>query len=315
LPEHFADRLLAAIEKTGSPVCVGLDPAVDRLPPGLTEAVRDMLGEAWDRMEEDTRAANLIYCFCLDVIGAVAGVVPAVKPQIAHFERYGAAGVAMYEAVVSAAREAGLLVIADVKRGDIGSTAAHYAAGHLGRNDGPDAITVNGYFGADGLAPFVEAARDAGKGLFVLVRTSNPSARQIQDFADADGKTVFQHAAECVAELGSAKELIGTSGYSCVGAVVGATYPDEARLLRAAMPQQLFLVPGYGAQGATAADCAASFDENGRGAIVNASRSVIYACQRPEYANMEWPNAIRTAAQAFAADIANAVRLGAYPRS
>lgn len=308
MAKHFADRLLAAIEKAGSPVCVGLDPAVDRFPPELTEAVRDLLGDAWEQMDEDTRVANLIYCFCLDVINAVAGVVPAVKPQIAYFERYGAAGVAMYEAVVSAAREEGLLVIADVKRGDIGSTAAQYAAGHLARDDGPDAITVNGYFGADGLAPFVETARDTGKGLFVLVRTSNPSARQIQDFTDADGKTVFQHAAECVAEVGSADDLIGKSGYSCVGAVVGATYPDEARLLRKAMPQQLFLVPGYGAQGATAADCAASFDAKGKGAIVNASRSVIYAYQRDEYKNMEWTEAIHAAAKAFAADMAAAVK-------
>ncbi|HET6429913.1 MAG TPA: orotidine-5'-phosphate decarboxylase [Phycisphaerae bacterium] len=308
MPDHFADRLLAAIDQKGSPVCVGLDPAIDRIPPEVAESVRDLLGEAWEEMDDVVRAANLIYCFCLDVIGAVADLVPAVKPQIAYFERYGAAGVAMYEAVVSAAREAGLIVIGDVKRGDIGSTAAQYAAGHLAIDDGPDAITVNGYFGADGLMPFVEAARDNGKGLFVLVRTSNPSARQIQDFADAAGKTVFQHAAECVAELGAAEGLIGESGYSCVGAVVGATYPDEARLLRKLMPRQIFLVPGYGAQGATAADCAASFDEAGRGAIVNASRSVIYAHQLPEYAGMEWPAAVRAAAESFAADIAKAVK-------
>ena len=291
MPEHFADRLLAAIARTGSPVCVGIDPLFERLPDTL-------------RGRDEVAA---IETFSMGVIEAVAGTVPAVKPQIAYFERYGSAGVAGYERVVSAARKAGLVVIADVKRGDIGSTAAQYAAGHLARPDGPDAITVNGYFGADGLAPFVEAARDHGKGLFVLVRTSNPSAREIQDFTDADGKTVFQHAAECVARIGAAEDLLGQSGYSCVGAVVGATWPDEARLLRKAMPRQLFLVPGYGAQGATAADCAASFDQGGRGAIVSASRSVIYAFGEDKYAGMEWPAAVAAAAKAFAGDLAGAV--------
>ena len=292
MAENFADRLLAAIEDKGSPVCVGIDPAADRLPDEF----------------RSRGAVAAIEAFSLGVIEAVAGAAAAVKPQIACFERHGSAGVAAFERVVRAARQAGLLVIGDVKRGDIGSTAAQYAAGHLGRSDGPDAITVNGYFGADGLAPFVEAAREHGKGLFVLVRTSNPSAGHVQDFADADGKTLFQHAAECVAEIGAAEGLVGASGYSCVGAVVGATYPDEARLLRKAMPRQLFLVPGYGAQGATAADCAASFDETGRGAIVNASRSVIYAFHRDEFAGMEWTAAVAAAAKAFAEDIAGAVR-------
>ncbi len=290
MADHFSDRLLAEIEGKGSPVCIGLDPDVARLPPEFRgrpgpQAIRD---------------------FCLAVIDAVAASVPAVKPQIACFERYGEAGVAAYGQVVAAARAAGLVVIGDVKRGDIGSTAAQYAAWHLGR-DGPDAITVIGYFGADGLAPFVQAARDAGKGLFVLVRTSNPSAATIQDFADESGKRFCEHIAEQVAALGAGEGLVGRRGYSCVGAVVGATWPQEARRLRRIMPRQIFLVPGYGAQGATAADCAAAFSEDGTGAIVNASRSVIYAFAGQEASAGNWTDAVAAAAQRFAQDIRQAL--------
>ena len=281
MAEHFADRLLAAVGRVGSPVCVGIDPAYDRLP---------------DELKNGDEVAA-IEAFGLGIVEAVAGRVPAVKPQIAYFERYGSAGVAAYEKVVTAAQKAGLIVIGDVKRNDIGSTAAAYAAGHMSTENAPDAITVNGYFGADGLKPFVDTAADTGKGIFVLVRTSNASAAAIQDFADAGGKKFYEHVAEQVAKIGSGERLIGESGYSCVGAVVGATYPDEARRLREIMPQQIFLVPGYGAQGATADDCAASFKSDGTGAIVNASRSVIYAFQNPEYAEMDWKKAIETAAK------------------
>ncbi len=290
MPEHFADRLLAAIQSKGSPVCVGIDPAYDRLPDEL----------------KGPDEAGAIEAFALAVVEAVAAEVPAVKPQIAYFERYGSAGVGAYERVVAAARQAGLIVIGDVKRGDIGSTAAQYAAWHLGP-DAPDAITINGYFGADGLAPFVEVAREAGKGLFVLVRTSNPSAAAIQDFSDSVGKRFYEHIAEQVASLGSGEGLLGRCGYSCVGAVVAATYPEEARRLRAVMPRQIFLVPGYGAQGASAEDCAAAFRPDGTGAIVNASRSVIYAYHRPEFAGTDWRAAIARAAGTFAADIRQAI--------
>ncbi|MCK4623929.1 MAG: orotidine-5'-phosphate decarboxylase [Phycisphaerae bacterium] len=287
MAEHFADRLLAAIGRVGSPVCVGIDPAYDRLP---------------DELKNGDEVAA-IEAFGLGIIKAVARCVPAVKPQIAYFERYGSEGVAAYEKVVTAARKAGLIVIGDVKRNDIGSTAAAYAAGHLNAENTPDAITVNGYLGADGLMPFVDTAANVGKGVFVLVRTSNPSAATIQDFADANGKKFYEHIAEQVADIGSGEGLIGDSGYSCVGAVVGATYPDEARRLREIMPKQIFLVPGYGAQGASADDCAAAFKSDGTGAIVNASRSVIYAFSRDEYAGMDWKKAIETAAKKFADDI------------
>ena len=288
--EHFADRLLAAIEEKAAPVCVGLDPDCDRFPDELKG------GDPVDAINE----------FCAAVIDAVASHVPAVKPQIAYFERHGPAGVGAYAGAVAAAREAGLMVIGDVKRGDIGSTAAQYAAWHLGSH-GPDAITVNGYFGADGLAPFVDAASQAGKGIFVLVRTSNPSAATIQDFADATGKTLYEHIAEQVAAVGAGERLAGRRGYSCVGAVVAATYPDEARRLRELMPQAIFLVPGYGAQGASAEDCAAAFKPDGTGAIVNASRSVIYAFAEERYSGMKWTDAIAAAAGAFARDISAAL--------
>lgn len=290
---HFADRWLAAAKLRGSPVCVGIDPVYDRLPEALRRPGRSRLDAIAD--------------FCYGVIRAAAGTVPAVKPQSAYFEAFGPEGVALYFKVVRRARQAGLLVIGDVKRNDIGSTAEAYAEGHLAGKDAPDAITVNGYLGADGLLPFIEAAQEEGRGVFVLVRTSNPSAAAIQDFRDTEGKRFFERLAALTAELGDKQELLGQGGYSCVGAVVGATWPQEARELRAIMPRQLFLIPGYGAQGATATDCAASFRDDGAGGIVNASRSVIYPHQKPEYAQMDWQEAIAAAARAFADEIAKAV--------
>ena len=294
MPENFADRLLGAIDEKRSPVCVGLDPRFDQLP----EAVRS------DATDEITAIGE----FCFGVLDAVAPIVPAVKPQSAYFEVYRDRGVKLYFELVRRAQALGLLVIGDVKRNDIGSTAGAYARAHLAGPDAPDAITVNGYLGADGIEPFLDVAAAEGKGAFVLVRTSNPSAAQTQDFADADGKPFYEHIAARVAALGARAELLGERGYSSLGAVVGATYPDEARRLRKVMPEQLFLVPGYGAQGATAEDCAASFNPDGSGAIVNASRSVIYAHQRDEYRHLSWRHAIAWAAGAFADDIRNAVK-------
>lgn len=292
MTEHFADKLLQAIETKGSPVCIGLDPVYSRLPDTFHWA-----------NATDQQQVELIEKFCLEVLEVVAPIVPAVKPQSAYFEIYHARGVEAYFNVVRAAKDMGLIVIGDAKRGDIGSTASAYAEGHLTSPNTPNALTVNAYFGGDGLSPFIDTARDHGRGVFALVRTSNPSAANIQDFADPSGKKFYQHIAEQIARLGAAEGLIGQSGYSCLGAVVGATYPDEARQLREIMPQQIFLVPGYGAQGATAADCAASFKADGTGAIVNASRSVIYAFSK-ENADADWKTAIKSAAKAFAADIA-----------
>jgi orotidine-5'-phosphate decarboxylase len=296
VPTNFADRLLAAIERKGSPVCVGIDPRGDRLPDALATGAADA----------DRQLAKIAE-FCWQVLNVVAPIVPAVKPQSAYFEAYGPAGVEAYFQVVRWAHELGLLVIGDVKRGDIGSTAEAYARAHLAGDDKPDAVTVNGYLGADGLEPFFDVCRREGKGVFVLVRTSNPGGARVQDFQSADGTRLYQHVAELVAECGAAGGLVGERGLSSVGAVVGATWPDEARQLRRIMPQQPFLVPGYGAQGASAEDCAAAFRPDGTGAIVNASRSVLYAHQREEYAAMDWRDAVRAAAADFARDIRSAL--------
>ena len=300
-PVNFADRLLAAIEEKGSPVCVGIDPQFDRLPWAIAAGC-----DQADR----ARQVRLIGQFCREVLSLVAPYVPAVKPQSAYFEAYGAAGVETYFQVVRWARELGLLVIGDAKRNDIGSTARAYAAGHLAGPDAPDALTVNGYFGADGLRPFLDVCTAEGKGVFVLVRTSNPSAAEVQDFAGADGTRLYEHVADLVASLGAGEGLVGERGYSAVGAVVGATWPDEARRLRRRMPHQLFLVPGYGAQGASAGDCAAAFAPDGTGAIVNASRSVLYAFADAQKADpmAEWRAPVEAAARAFANDIRDALQ-------
>ena len=287
---HFGDDLTAAIADKHAPVCVGIDPSYDRLPASIREDFGD------DRVGALRR-------FCTEVLQAVAAIVPAVKIQIAYFEVYHGPGVALYHDMVALARAAGLIVIGDIKRNDIGSTARAYARAHVSGQDCPDAVTVNGYLGADGLEPFIEEGNEEGKGIFVLVRTSNPSGAVMQDFADASGKKFYEHMAEQVASLGHG--LVGSSGYSRVGAVVGATYPREARELRSIMGRQIFLVPGYGAQGATAADCAASFKPDGTGAIVNASRSVIYAFDKNP--NIDWRQAVTQAARDLAADIASAV--------
>ncbi|MBT3198596.1 MAG: orotidine-5'-phosphate decarboxylase [Phycisphaerales bacterium] len=287
---HFADDLTAAIIDKHAPVCVGIDPSYDRLPEAIKQ---ECAGDKIAAMRK----------FCTEVIQTVAPIVPAIKPQIAYFEVHQAAGVELYFDMIALARQAGLMIIGDIKRSDIGSTAQAYAQGHVSGANCPDAVTVNGYLGSDGLEPFIAEGNAGGRGIFILVRTSNPSGAVIQDFADASGKKLYEHMAEQVAALG--QDTVGSSGYSRVGAVVGATYPAEARELRVMMPEQLFLVPGYGAQGATADDCAASFKSDGTGAIVNASRSIIYAYDKNP--SVDWRVAIAEAAKAFAADVASAV--------
>jgi len=293
---NFADRLILAVRQKGSPVCVGLDPRWDMLPDALIDPLAGPAGRL-----------DAVTTFCRAVLETVAPLVAAVKLQSAYYEVFRSGGVKLYFEMVALARQLGLVVIGDVKRNDIGSTAAAYAEAHLAGGDTPDAVTVNGYLGADGIDPFCDVAARDGKGLFVLVRTSNPSAGQVQDFADANGTTLYQHVAMQTAALGDNEALIGQAGYSSLGAVVGATYPAEALELRRLMPRQLFLVPGYGAQGAGAADCAAAFKPDGTGAIVNASRSVIYAYRRDEYQAMDWRQAVEAAAGAFAADIRQAI--------
>lgn len=261
---HFADRLLARVEATRSHLVVGLDPDLRELPPELLDGVEDLAG-----------AAAAVEAFATAVIDGVAELVPAVKPQSAFFEALGSAGVAALERVETRARAAGLLVIEDAKRGDVGNTMAAYAAAALGRvrltrdaelpvHDA-DAVTVSPYLGPESLAPMLDVARRFGKGVFVLVRTSNPSSGEVQD-------PIYERVARIVDELGA--DGVGERGYADVGAVAGLTYPQEAPVLRALMPRAILLVPGLGAQGGRPEDFARYLDADGLGAVAAASRSI-----------------------------------------
>lgn len=287
---HFSDRLLAAIEARRAPICVGIDPVAERLPEVLRRG---------DRLDTAEGKVAAIYEFCIEIIDAVADIVPAVKFQSACFERYRHDGFETLFALMEEAKSRGLIVIADAKRGDIGISAAHYAAaffehpehnGEMGTGAEPepsalervqdvtvaDALTINPYLGMDGVEPF---CRD-GRGAFALVRTSNAGGNVIQQAKMASGETVSEFIAAQVEAMGQA--FMGESGYSDLGAVVGATHPDEITRLRSLMPHALFLVPGYGAQGGKPEDVSACFNRDGRGAIITASRSVIYAYEQPE---------------------------------
>ena len=278
MAEVFADRLLDAVRRKGSPICVGIDPIFEMLPDAVA-------GDAGDRDANDYEAViDAVFAFTTRVLKVVAPLVPCVKFQSAYFEKYLWEGVEAYYSLIQEAAELDLLVIGDVKRGDIGSTAAAYAAGHLadppfGDLDDvvvPDAITVNPMLGIDTLEPFVTTAREYGKGLFVLVRTSNPGSADLQDAPLADGRTWSEALADRVREVAAGEGLVGTGGYSSVGAVVGATQPHTMRSLRRRLPQSIFLLPGYGAQGATAEMTREAF-QGSEGAIVSASRSILYA--------------------------------------
>ncbi len=286
--QHFADRLIAAVRSKGNPVLVGLDPREESLPPGL------IAGEGHDA------AADGFSKFCRAVIDVVAPLVAAVKPQAAFFEQLGPAGMRALKETIDYAAAKGLLVILDGKRNDIGSTATGYAKAYLGRGSasawGCDALTVSPYLGDDSLTPFVEMAQKQAAGIFVLVKTSNPGGMRFQDLV-ADGKPLYRHVADYVESL--AVQTAGSGGYGCVGAVVGATYPQQLVELRQAMPHTWFLIPGFGAQGGTAQDCAAAFDAQGLGAIVNNSRGIIFAHSRPEYRDRfgasRWQEAVEAA--------------------
>lgn len=271
--DHFADRLIERVDATRSHLAVGLDPDLRELPPELLDGVTDLAG-----------AARAVEAFATAVIDGVAGLVPAVKPQSAFFEALGSAGVAALERVEQHARAAGLLVIEDAKRGDIGNTMAAYAAAALGRvrvgdeleltvHDA-DAVTVSPYLGPESLAPMVDVARCFGKGLFVLVRTSNPGSGELQDvpIGAPQGELLHERVASMVDALG--REGVGEQGYADVGAVTGLTYPEQAPVLRALMPRAILLVPGLGAQGGRPEDFALFLDADGLGAIAAASRSI-----------------------------------------
>ncbi|HUS58603.1 MAG TPA: orotidine-5'-phosphate decarboxylase [Planctomycetota bacterium] len=305
--ENFADRLIEAVERKGTPACVGLDPQF-RLIPG------EIRRRAVDSAATGAQAA-CVAAFCQEVIEIVAPLVGVVKPQVAFFEQLGTSGMLAYADAVRRARQHGLIVIGDVKRGDISSTAEAYAAGHLREAHGDghftvDAVTVNPYLGSDGVRPFIEAANETGRGVFVLVKTSNKSSADFQDLKLADGDELFVKVAAKVNEWGGA--VTGKRGYSSVGAVVGATHPQQAVRLRALMPGVPFLVPGYGAQGAGAADVMPCFREDGLGAVVNSSRGVIYAWTRSPYKEQfgeeRWRDAIEAAARDMISDLHQALQ-------
>lgn len=287
---NFADKLAQAVRRCGNGVLVGLDPRWDQLPMALRE---ETSGDFW------LQRAIAYRKFCCAVIDVVAPLVPAVKPQAAFFEQLGPFGMANLACVIVHAHEHNLLVVLDGKRNDIGSTATAYAEGYLGDHDvsawGADALTVSPYLGDDSLTPFFDVCKQRETGMFVLVKTSNPGGRMFQDRI-CDGRPLYKHVADHIEQL--AEESVGECGYGFVGAVVGATYPEQLTELRAAMPHTWFLVPGYGAQGGSAADVAPAFDDRGLGAIVNNSRGIIFAHARKEYAQFgesRWQEAVEAA--------------------
>ena len=275
------DRLIRNIIEKQNPTVAGLDPKLDYIP----EYIREEAFGKYGRTLEGAAAA--ILRFNKDLIDALCDIVPAVKPQAAYYEMYGWQGVKTLTETIAYAKEKGMFVITDGKRNDIGTTMQAYAAAHIGKTDiegetaeafGADALTVNAYLGTDGIKPLLEICRNDDKGIFALVKTSNPSSGELQDRNLDDGQTVYRTMGDMCEKWGS--EAMGEEGYSSVGAVVGATYPRQLLELRATLPHTFFLVPGYGAQGGGAADVAPAFDEKGRGAIINSSRGIICAWKK-----------------------------------
>lgn len=313
MSSHFGDRLFDAVKGRKTSLVVGLDPVYSRLPSAI-RSHREMNDEF-----DANAAVDAIFDFCTQVMRIIAPMIPAVKINIAFFEKYLWEGIETYYALISEADDLGLEIIGDVKRGDIGHTAELYASAHLenpelvGLEDtlAPDAITVNGFVGVDGIEPFADMADKQGKGIFVLVRTSNPSAAEIQDFTDADGQAMYEKLAEVVGQIANKAERIGKNGYSNVGMVVGGTAPRVTTALRQKYDKVWFLVPGYGSQGAEAADCVRFCKSDGTGALINASRSIIYAYEKPKYKDQfgdDWKRCIEQAVIDAKVDLANAMQ-------
>jgi len=297
------DRLIDRIIQTKSPICVGLDTKFDYIP-------RNELQESKGENALAYAAAEILR-FNRVLIDEIADIVPAVKVQSAYYEMYGPAGVKAFADTLCYAKSAGLFTIADIKRNDIGSTAAAYSAAYLGRTRvgdreeaafDADFVTINGYLGSDGVEPFVEDCKTYDKGAFVLAKTSNPSSGELQD-KQADGRAVYEHMAGLITEWGAT--LVGKYGYSSIGAVVGATWPQQAADIRKKFPGLFMLIPGYGAQGGGAEDILANFDSNGLGGIVNNSRAILTAWKKPEYASLSFGKAAREATLAMQKDIQN----------
>ena len=277
------NKLVEKIKKTGAPIVVGLDPMLSYIPQHILDKAYAEYGETLEG------AAEAVWQFNKEIVDATCDLIPSVKPQIAMYEQFGLPGLAAYDKTVKYCQEKGLIVIGDVKRGDIGSTSAAYATGHLGTVQvgsqtlsgfNTEYITVNPYLGTDGVKPFVDVCNQCDRGIFVLVKTSNPSSGEFQDRL-IDGRPLYELVAEKVVEWGDASM---DGAYSNVGAVVGATYPEMSKVLRKLMPRTYFLVPGYGAQGGTAEDLKYCFNEDGLGAVVNSSRGIIAAYKKDAYA-------------------------------
>jgi len=301
------DRMIEKIVETQNPTVAGLDPKLSYIPNYILDAAVEKYGKTLEA------AAAALVEYNKGLIDALCDIVPAVKPQAAYYEMYGWQGVKALAATIAYAREKGMFVITDGKRNDIGATMEAYATAHLGTTDvfgeevdafGADALTVNGYLGTDGIKPLLKVCGEKDKGIFVLVKTSNPSSGELQDQKMESGMSVYETMGAFCEKWGEA--VMGKYGYSGVGAVVGATYPEQGTLLRAQLKNVFFLVPGYGAQGATAKDLAGCFDENGRGAIVNASRSILCAWKKQD--TRDYAAAARKEALRMREDLQEALR-------
>ncbi len=312
---NFADRLLKAIDEKQNPSIIGLDSDFKKLPDYLKKRSKEKYGCSFEGV------ARCILEFNNMVIDAIKDIVPAVKIQMAFYEQYGQWGVWAFEETVKLAKDAKLIVVEDAKRNDIGNTAKAYAEGHLGKVDvfgnkeqvsDIDCITVNAYLGTDGVQPFINTCKEYDKGIFILVKTSNPSSNELQDL-ESGGKKIYEIMAERVDEWG--KDLIGDSGYSSVGAVVGATYPEEQKILREKLPRSIFLVPGYGAQGGGASDVINCFNKDGKGAVIHSARGVVFAYQKDEPVVEEnFQDSAKKAALKMKEEIAEAMKKeGIYP--
>ncbi len=305
------DQLVANIKKTQAPIVVGLDPMLNYIPEQVQKKAFEEKGETLEG------AAEAIWQFNKAIVDATYDLIPAVKPQIAMYEQFGVAGVIAFKKTVDYCKEKGLVVIGDIKRGDIGSTSEAYAVGHLGKVQvgsqtyagfDEDFATLNPYMGSDSVNPFIKICKANNRGVFVLVKTSNPSSGELQDKL-VDGKPLYELVGKMVDAWGS--DCIGESGYSEVGAVVGATYPEQGKVLRAIMPKTYILVPGYGAQGGKGKDLVHFFNEDGLGAIVNSSRGIIAAYKQEAYAKFgaeHFADASRQAVLDMIADIQGALQ-------
>ncbi len=306
------NKLVRKIQNTGAPVVVGLDPTMKLVPEHIQKKAYAEYGETL------AGAAEAIWQYNKAIVDATYDLIPAVKPQIAMYEQFGIEGLKAFHKTVEYCKKKDLVVIGDIKRGDIGSTSEAYAVGHLGqvkigntmcRGFDEDFVTVNPYLGSDGVNPFIKVCKEEKKGIFILVKTSNPSSGEFQDrpLADGDNRPLYEIVGEKVAKWG--EEHMGDS-YSYVGAVVGATYPEQGRVLRKLMPKSFILVPGYGAQGGKGADLVHFFNDDGLGAIVNSSRGIIAAYQQEKYARFgeeNFADASRAAVEDMIADIRGAL--------